>query len=338
VPAARLPARARPWALAALAGLVVAVVLASLAIGARAVPVADVVAALTGWGPAPDHTDEVVIRTLRLPRTVLGLVVGAALGVAGALVQALTRNPLADPGILGVNAGAALMVVLALTVLGWSGTAATAGAGMIGALLAVLVVLGLAAGRSVSPLRLILAGTAFAAAISGVTSALVLVDAGTLDQVRFWSIGSISGRDDALVWPAIAVVGVAVLVGLALAGPLDTLGLGDEMATSLGTAVVRTRLALLLTVSLLCGTATAVAGPIGFVGLAVPLLARTLGGGDARWLLLFSAVLGALLLLGADVAGRLLARPAEIEVGVVVALVGAPLFVLVARRHRLVRL
>lgn len=333
-----VPAARRLPLLVLAVGVLLALAVLSIAVGARPVAVPDVVSALTGLGDPPDRTDEVVIRTLRLPRTVLGIVVGAALGVSGALVQALTRNPLADPGILGVNAGAALMVVVALSVLGWTGTAATAGAGMLGALLAVVVVLGLGAGRSASPLRLVLAGTAFAAALGGVTSALVIVDAGTLDQVRFWSIGSITGRDTSLVWPGILVVTGAVVVGLCLAGPLDTLSLGDEMAASLGTSVVRTRVLLLLTVSLLCGTATAIAGPIGFVGLAVPFLARSVAGGDARWVLLYAAVLGALLLLGADVVGRLVARPAEIEVGIVVAVVGAPLFVVLARRQRLVRL
>jgi len=279
----------------------------------------------------------VVVQTLRLPRTVLGIVVGAALGVAGALIQSLTRNPLADPGILGVNAGASLLVVLSITVFGWTGALATAGAGMLGAALALAVVISLSWRTGSSPLRLVLAGTAFAATLGGVTSGLVILNAGTLDQVRFWSLGSLAGRDTDLVWPAVALVGVALSGALALSSPLNTLALGEEMAQSLGTSVTRVRLGTLVAVSLLCGTATAVAGPIGFVGLTVPFVARMIGGTDTRWILPFSATLGAILLLGADVVGRLIAGTGELEVGVVVAFVGAPVFIALARRHKMVQ-
>jgi iron complex transport system permease protein len=180
----------------------------------------------------------------------------------------------------------------------------------------------------------VLAGTAFAAALSGVTSAIVIFDAGTLDQVRFWSLGSLAGRDTGLIWPAIGLVGIALLAAIALAIPLNTLSLGDDMARSLGTSVARVRLASLITIALLCGTATAVAGPIGFVGLTVPFIARAIGGPDTRWMLAFSIVLGALLLLGADIVGRLAAGTGELEVGIVVAVVGAPIFIALARRTK----
>jgi len=307
-------------------------------VGARAIGAADVIGSLTGIGAVPSEVDSVVLRTLRLPRTILAVLVGAALGAAGVLIQTLTRNPLADPGILGINAGASLLVVLSITVFGWTGALATAGAGMLGAAGALLVVIALSWRGGTSPLRLVLAGTAFAAALGGVTSAVVILDAGTLDQVRFWSLGSLAGRDTGLIWPAIGLVGVALCAAIALAIPLNTLSLGDDMARSLGTSVARVRFATLVTVSLLCGTATAVAGPIGLVGLAVPFIARAIAGADTRWMLAFSIVLGALMLLGADVVGRLLAGTGELEVGVVVAVLGAPLFIVLARQTKAVSL
>jgi iron complex transport system permease protein len=311
-----------------------ALVVVSLMVGARSIAAGDVLSALTGIGRPPSEADSVVLLTLRLPRTILGVVVGAALGAAGALIQTLTRNPLADPGILGINAGASLVVVLSISVFGWTGAFATAGAGMLGAAGALVIVIALSWRGGASPLHLVLAGTAFAAALSGVTSAIVIFDAGTLDQVRFWTLGSLAGRDTDLIWPAIGVVGIALLAAVALAVPLNTLSLGDDMARSLGTSVARVRFATLVTVSLLCGTATAVAGPIGFVGLTVPFIARAIGGADTRWMLALSIVLGALLLLGADVVGRLVAGTGELEVGVVVAFVGAPLFIVLARRTK----
>ncbi|CAN5311790.1 iron chelate uptake ABC transporter family permease subunit [soil metagenome] len=314
--------------------LLVILVVVSLMVGARTITASDVLSILTGIGPPPDSIDSVVLRTLRLPRTILGVVVGAALGAAGVLIQTLTRNPLADPGILGINAGSSLLVVLSITVFGWTGALATAGAGMLGAGAALIVVIALSWRGGTSPLRLVLAGTAFAAALSGVTSAIVIFDAGTLDQVRFWSLGSLAGRDTGLIWPAIGLVGIALLAAIALAIPLNTLSLGDDMARSLGTSVARVRLASLVTIALLCGTATAVAGPIGFVGLTVPFIARAIGGADTRWMLGLSIVLGALLLLGADVVGRLAAGTGELEVGIVVSVVGAPIFIALARRTR----
>lgn len=334
---ASLPTRYRLPALVATVVVIVALALASMTVGARGISSTDVWNSLTGLGTPADTVDRVVVQSLRLPRTILGIVVGAALGVAGALIQSLTRNPLADPGILGVNAGASLLVVLAITVFGWTGALATAGAGMLGAALSLAVVISLSWRNGSSPLRLVLAGTAFAATLGGVTSGLVILNAGTLDQVRFWSLGSLAGRDTDLVWPAIALVGVALVGALALSSPLNTLALGEEMAQSLGTSVARVRLGTLVAVSLLCGTATAVAGPIGFVGLTVPFVARMIGGTDTRWILPFSATLGAILLLGADILGRLVAGTDELEVGVVVAFVGAPVFIALARRHKMVQ-
>lgn len=334
------PLRARLTLLALCVAAVAGLALLSLVIGARQVPATDVLRALIfSGGPSVMTDDTVVIRTLRLPRTVIGVVVGAALGLAGALMQALTRNPLADPGVLGVNAGASFCVVLALA-LGWGGALGSAAAGMFGAAAAVCVVLLLSSPRAagVSSVRLILVGAATSAVLGGLTSALVVLDAGTFDQVRFWTIGSLAGRDTALVWPSVALVVAAVLGSLALAASLDSLALGDDVATGLGARVGHTRILGALAVAVLCGTATAVAGPIGFVGLAVPHLARMLAGPSARWLLVFSAVLGAALVLGADVVGRLIAGAGEVQAGLMTAAIGGPLFVVLARRRKLAAL
>lgn len=326
-----LAARRTMFLIVLTGGVLLAVGLGVL-VGARAVSPEDVVAALAGRS---DGTEAVVIRTLRAPRTVLGVLVGAALGIAGALIQAMTRNPLADPGLIGVNAGASLAVVVSISFLGASGVIATTGAAVVGAAVALAVVLLLTVRRSVSPLVVVLVGTAVTAAIGGVTSALLIANAAALDQVRYWSIGSLAGRDPELVWPSVMAITVAIVIALVLSVPLATLALGEEAATALGTSVTRTRVLVLGAVALLCGTATAVAGPIAFVGLAVPFLARRLAGADIRWTIAYSALLGAVVLVIADVIGRIVVRPAEMEVGVIVAVVGAPLLILVARTSRI---
>ncbi|WP_162903749.1 iron ABC transporter permease [Leucobacter sp. wl10] len=325
----------RPAILAALVAGILFVAMLSLMIGARTVSPGTITDAVLG---GMTGTDAVVVRTLRLPRTLLAISVGVALGVGGALIQAITRNPLADPGLIGVNAGASLMVVLSITALGWSGVLATTGAAVLGAALALVVVLLMTMRRAFSPLVVVLVGTAFSATVGGVTSGLLILDSGALDQVRFWSIGSLTGRDPELVWPSAAIVAVAVVIALSTAVPLATLAMGEQMAATLGTSVVRTRVVVLCAVALLCGAATAAAGPIGFVGLAVPYLARRLSRGDVRWTLAYAAAIGALVLLVADIAGRVVIRPAELEVGVVAALVGAPLLIVIARTSRGARL
>jgi iron complex transport system permease protein len=324
---------ARRVALLLLAGLaVLAVALLGLAVGSRPLPLADVVRALH----APDGSDaSVIVRELRLPRTVVGLVVGAALGLAGAAVQGLTRNPLADPGLLGVSAGAAFGVVVGITA-GVAGTAtgnalcATAGA------LAAAVVVGALAGgaRSSSPLPLLLSGVALTALLSSLTTVLVLLDATTLDQFRFWVVGSVAGRDLALLLGVVPLLAAGALLVLAGARGLDALALGDDLARGLGIRVGRARLGAALGATLLTAGSVAVAGPLGFVGLVVPHVGRALVGPAHRWLLPLSALLGAALLVGADVVGRVVARPAELQVGIVTALVGAPVLVLLVQRRR----
>ena len=294
-----------------------------------------------GWDAVvafdPQSQNHLIIRSLRLPRTVIGLAVGAALGLAGTVMQGLTRNPLADPGILGVNAGAAVAVVLAISLLGLGSPAAWMGFAMVGALGAsVLVyVLGSRGGGGATPVKLALAGAATAALLTAVTSAIVLLDAMALDQYRFWVVGSLTGRDVGLLAAVSPFLLVGAVLAMGLGRTLNALSLGDDVASSLGQEVGVARVAGVTAVTLLVGAAVSVAGPIGFVGLVVPHVARAIVGADYRWILAYSAVLAPVLLLGADVIGRLVVRPGELQVGIVTALVGAPFFVALVRRREL---
>ncbi|MFI7696040.1 FecCD family ABC transporter permease [Nonomuraea sp. NPDC049655] len=319
------------------AGVLALVAMASVALGARSVPFSTVIDALL----APDgSSDHVVIRELRIPRTLLGIGVGATLGLAGALIQSLTRNPLADPGLLGINEGAALGVTLALGLFGLSDPAVYVWFAFGGAAVASVVVYALAAaGRSgAGPVRLALAGVALGMVFTAVASAILRMDAQTFDRMRFWLTGSLAGQNaDTLVRLApFMVAGLAL--GLTLARPLNMLSLGDDAGRSLGVAVGRTRVLTGVAVTLLCGAATAAAGPLWFVGLVVPHAVRALVGGDQRWVLPYSALAAPVLLLGADVVGRLIARPGEVQVGIVWAVIGAPIFILLARRRRVAAL
>ncbi|MCK0439431.1 iron ABC transporter permease [Gordonia alkaliphila] len=271
----------------------------------------------------------------RLTRTALGLLAGAALGAAGALTQGHTRNPLADPGLLGINAGAACAVVIGVFVFGTTGTVSTAAAALIGAGLASVAVFALANVSGATPLTLVLAGAGLSAFLMAVTSATVLSDGATLDAWRTWNVGALGGRGA----DVLATVAPLVLVGLvaALAGGwfLNLLSLGDDMATALGGRVWLIRLSGIATITLLAGAATAACGPIAFLGLVVPHLARAITGPDYRWVVPFSALLGAALLVGCDVLGRVVARPGEVPAGVMLALVGGPALILMVRRRRL---
>lgn len=322
---------------AAAIGLGVVVVL-SLALGARDVPVA------TAWDSftAYDETvrDQLIVRSLRVPRTLIGLAVGAALAVAGALMQGTTRNPLADPGILGVNAGASVGVVLAIFVLGVTSPAGWVGFAMAGAFAAAVVVytLGSRGRGGATPVKLALAGAATTAMLFAVTDAVVLLDQMTLDAYRFWLVGSLSGRDLAVLGAVAPAMLLGGIVSLGVAPSMDAMSLGDDVATALGQRVGVTRAVVAAAVVLLVGSAVAVAGPITFVGLVVPHVARAITGPSHRWLLPMSALLGPVLLLGADVIGRLVVRPGELQVGIVTAVVGAPLFIALVRRRTLAEL
>lgn len=326
---------------AVVVGLAVALivaVLASLAIGAKSIPVGSVVRAFTSFDPA--DTDHLVVRELRLPRTVVALIVGVALGVSGAVMQAVTRNPLADPGLLGVNAGASFAVVLAIWALDAGTTSALVWFAMSGAAVASVIIylLGSVGRGGATPVRLALSGAALSALLFAFTRAITLLDEATLDQYRFWAVGSLAGRD----LDTARSIGWFVLAGLALAAcltrPLNALGLGDDAAAALGVKLGRTRALAGITIVLLCGTAVAAVGPIAFVGLVIPHAVRAVVGPDQRWLMIGCALAGPLLLLVCDTIGRVVARPGEVQVGIMTAALGGPAFVFLVRRARMVQL
>lgn len=308
----------------------------SIAIGSNLLAPGQVWDGLLGHGT--EATD--VVRGTRLPRTVLGLLVGAALGMAGAIMQSMTRNPLADPGLLGVNAGASTAVVCAISFLGITQPAGYLWFALVGAGIASVVVylLGSTGRSAATPVRMALAGTAISAALSSFVNGVILVDQTAYYSFRYWDIGALTGRTLSDVGPLGWFLLAGIFLGVCLARPLNALALGDDMSRALGVRVGRSRVLGVLAVTLLCGTATAAVGPIAFVGLAVPHIARALVGLDHRVLLPMSALLGAVMLLGADVIGRLIAWPQEIGAGLVTAVVGAPVLVYLVRRGRIGRL
>jgi iron complex transport system permease protein len=321
------------WLIAASAVVVVLVALLSLAVGTRAVPLPAVVDALLHHGTTPDA---LVVRSLRIPRTEVGLVAGAALGAAGCTLQAVTRNPLADPGILGLSQGAAAGVVLAIATGAASGFSGYVWYAFAGAVLAACGVYLLAArGREgASPVKLALAGTAFSAMVAGATTVALTASSATLDQFRFWQVGSLAGRDADTVTRMLPFLAAGALLVLCCARGLDGLALGDDAARALGHKVRTVRACSALGATLLTAAAVAASGPIAFVGLAVPHLARRLvRGGGHRVLLPLSALLGASLLPAADVVGRVVRAPAEVPAGVMTALVGVPVLVVLIRRR-----
>ena len=313
------------------------VLLLSISVGARPIAV-DRVWDLV-W--SPDDSDEsIIVHDLRIPRTILGLVVGAALGVGGALMQAVTRNPLADPGLLGVNAGAAAAVVTATAFIGVVSPLVYVWFAFLGAGVASVFVYGVgAAGRSgATPVRLALAGTAVSFALLAYVQGLTLIDRETLDQYRFWQVGALAGHPPSLSAQVAPFIAVGLLLALALGRPLNAIGLGDEAGRALGASPARTRILGAVAITLLCGAATAAAGPIAFIGLTVPHVARAITGPDQRWVLPYSALLAPVMLLGTDVVGRVVNRPGELEVGIVSALIGGPVFIAIVRRRRIAQL
>lgn len=308
-------------------------VAASLLIGSRMLSPDVVWQALI----APDGSaDSLIVTELRVPRTLLGLLVGAALGVAGALIQAFTRNPLADPGVLGVNAGANMAIVLGIAVFGVTSVTQYLPFAFAGAIVATVVVYAIAGrgGGGATPLRLTLVGVAFGAALSGIASTITLIDPNTFNQVRFWGAGDLGDRPPGTVGAVAGVILVGLALALACARSLNAFALGDDLARSLGSSVILTRVVTLIAVTLLCGAATAAAGPIGFIGLMIPHVVRWFTGPDQRWILPFCIVLAPALLLLADVIGRLVVWPAELQVGIVTALIGAPVLIFLVRRTK----
>lgn len=328
--------RRRLIGLALLAVALVLVIAASIAFGAKSIPPAQLWTALVE--PANSPTD-VIVRALRLPRTLLGALVGMALGAAGALMQGHTRNPLADPGLLGVTSGAALAVVLAVVTLNISSLYGFIWFSFAGALLASVAVftLGALGGRGATPVTLALAGAVVSALLHGITSAIVLGDKQGMEIYRFWSVGSIAARDYAIAGQIAPFLVVGLLLAVINARGMNTLALGEDVAMGLGLDVRRTRTVGVLAITLLTGSAVAACGPIAFLGLVVPHVARAITGPDYRWLVPTAALLGAVLLLAADVLGRLISSD-SFEVGITLALVGAPVFLWLVRRKGLVRL
>lgn len=303
----------------------------SIAYGSRPIPLGTVLDTVLH----PGRNDEVGLIVLgnRVPRTVVGLLAGAALGVAGAVMQGVTRNPLADPSVLGINSGAALAVVAGIALFGVSGTAAYLPFAFVGAALAALLVYGIAAvaRRGLSPVGLALSGAVVAAALSSITTAVLVTNASLLDQLRFWQVGALAGKDLGTAGIITAPVLIGLVIAFALGRSLNTLALGDELAASLGQRVVLVRAVGGLVTVLLAGSAVAAAGPVAFVGLAVPHAVRRLSGPDHRWTILLSAIVAPALLLLADVIGRVVAYPGELQVGIVTALIGAPVFIALVR-------
>jgi iron complex transport system permease protein len=305
----------------------------SVAVGSRTIGLGTVWHVLWHDDGSPSA---VIVHQLRLPRTVLGIAVGAALGLAGSLMQALTRNPLAEPGLLGVSLGASTGVVLAIAFLGVTTASGYVWFAFIGAGLTSLAVFALGgSGKSPTPERQVLAGVSFTSVLGAIVWGVLVTERETFDRYRHWDVGSLADRETATIVQVLPFLAAGMLLALALGRQLNALGLGDESATSMGAHPHRIRLLGMLAITLLCGAATAAAGPIGFLGLAVPYAARMVTGPDQRWILAYSLVLGPALLLASDVLGRVLVAPAELPVGVVTAFLGAPVFIAICRRRRL---
>jgi iron complex transport system permease protein len=324
------------------AGLLFLTIALSLAVGNKDVPLQDVVATLlkmtTGKtsvsvdATAVEYGEAVV--TSRIPRTILGLMAGSALAVAGAVMQGVSRNPLGDPGLFGVNAGAAAAIVTGTAFFGLGSAATSIWVALPGALAAVVIVYLIGAGGrgGATPVRLVLAGVVVSAVLVAYIQAVALSMPSVFDTYRFWVVGSLAGRDPQLIIDGLPFIAGGLVLALLLARPLNALALGDDTAMALGAHVGRTRILAAVATTLLCATATAMVGPIAFVGLAVPHIVRSFTGIDHRWLLSYSTLVGPILLLLADIVGRLIARPAELMVGIITAFVGAPILLLALRR------
>ncbi|MBL1076386.1 iron ABC transporter permease [Nocardia sp. 2] len=318
---------------AALAG----VCLVSILVGSHPLTFDQAVSAFTDFQGT--DTDRIV-RYIRLPRTVAGLLAGIALAVAGAVMQGLTRNPLAGPGLLGINAGASLAIVIAMGGLGVTAAAGFVWFAFLGAAVAAgfVYTLGSLGFGGATPVKLALAGAAFTALCGSVTTAITLLDRTTFDNFRFWVVGSLTRASLESIGAVTPFIVFGTILAVAVARTLNALAMGEDMARTLGTRLVAVRAGGALAVVLLAGAAVAVAGPIAFVGLVVPHIARALTGQDYRWILAWCAVLGPALLLLADVLGRIVAQPQEIQVGIVTAFAGSPFFLYLVRNRKVATL
>nr|WP_202510953.1 iron chelate uptake ABC transporter family permease subunit [Streptomyces sp. SID5643] len=324
----------RVFGLLLAVAILVLVALASIAIGAKELSLGQVWHGL--FEDSGTYGDVVVAE--RLSRTVLGLLAGAALGLAGAVLQALTRNPLADPGLLGINAGASAAVVTALTYFGVTSLSGYVWFAFFGAAAVGALVWFLGGSRGATPVRLALAGTAISAALYGYLQAVMIMDEAALGKMRFWTVGSLASATDSTITQVLPFLLTGTVLALALARPLNAMAMGDDTAKALGADLNRTRALSMLAATVLCGAATAACGPIVFVGLMVPHAVRSFTGPDLRWILPYAAILSPVLLLGADVIGRIVARPSELQVGIVTAILGGPVFIFLVRRRRTAQL
>ena len=325
------PARQLLW-LGLIVGLMALLLclIYSITLGARDIPLPILLESFTTFDNSFDH---LVIQTVRLPRSLMAMTVGAALAVSGALMQGLTRNPLAETGILGIEAGGALAVVITLFIFGSSSLTVYAAVAFLGAAIAAVSVYGLGTlGRGgATPLNLTVAGAAMTAFIASITTAILIVSQRTLEEIRFWLAGSLAGRDFGLFLQILPFMVIGLLLALALGRQITTLSLGEDIAKNLGQKTVWVKVLTAISVVLLAGSSVTIAGPIGFVGLVVPHMVRFFIKTDYRWILPYSALLGAILLFVSDIAARILLKPQEIPVGVMTAIVGAPVFVYLAR-------
>ncbi|OEV17688.1 iron ABC transporter permease [Streptomyces nanshensis] len=319
------------------AGLALAAAL-SLAVGARALSPAEVWHGLFAAADPDQRLTEIrlIVQTVRVPRTVLAVVAGIALGVGGALIQGYTRNPIADTGLLGVNTGASFAVVTAIAVFGFTNPFQYVWFAFAGAALAGVVVFGLASiGRGAgNPLTLALAGQGITVFLMAMTTAVALTDQKSLNALRFWNAGSVAGVGFDVIWPVTGFIALGLVLALSTLPSLNLLNLGDDVARGLGVDIVRSRAVGIVAITLLAGAATAACGPIAFLGLMVAHVARYLTGPDYRWLVPYAGLLGAVVLLVCDIVGRLVVRPGELEPGVVVALLGAPFFAVLVWRGK----
>lgn len=338
VPTTTVGTRRRLVALAVGAAAVVVSIVLSLAFGSRPVDAGQVLDGLAGWMRGETTTDIGALAVQsRIPRTVLALLAGAALALSGALMQAITRNPLADPGILGVNTGAALAVVVGIAFLGVSSAWGYLAMALVGAFLTAVFVyfVGSVGPGGTTPIKLALAGAATTAALSSLVAAILLPRRAVMDEFRYWQVGNVARAE----WDTMAVIVPVLLIGTAVAllsaASLNALALGDDVAVGLGVHVTRVRIVAAVAGVALCAAVTALTGPIGFVGLMVPHAVRLVSGPDQRWLLPLSALGGAVLLTLADTLGRVLGSPGEVEAGIITAFLGAPVLIVIARRTRM---
>lgn len=320
----------RGFAFLLILGLLVLCLALAITRGTTEIPVSTVWQAFAAFDGSADH---LIVLTIRLPRALIAMLVGAALSVAGAILQGLTRNPLAEPGILGIEAGGALAVVVGISVFGTSSLSVYANFAFLGALLTAIVVYAIASlGRGgLTPLNLTVAGSALTALLASITTGILILNQSTLEEIRFWLAGSIAGRDTALLLEVFPYMAIALVIAFSLGRPITVLNLGEDRAKSLGQRTAWVKVAAAICIVLLVGSSVAVAGPIGFVGLLVPHLVRSFIKVDYRWILPYAAILGAIFLLLADLLARNLIAPLELPVGVVTAIIGSPFFIYLAK-------